>query len=852
MKLKTLSLIAFIIFSNAFAQLDLDNLNIINDNYKIYDYVLSDIDNNGFKDLVSSGFICDRVGSSQTIIVWQANDNYGNFGIRNILYTGQAGEIDSKDIDNDGDNDIVFASGNVINVIKNNNNGTFSNVESFPLSTNGISDFYLMDMDNDSYVDIVYRDYWGVIKIKWNLTNGQFGNSNNTYGSSDLGYKIIDINNDDLPDFVFNNNTYFRFKLNQGNRIFNIGESFYISYGNAFDLGDFNNDNQKDLIVSSGGTLKIYYNQAIASPNNMFDSNNNIEIFSDGNINFTGIELADFNNDTFLDIAFNSSGSSASGNNLILENNNNIDFLNQYQFEGPSNTPEASDLNNDGLLDLFVFNPSFFYGNSGHYSTFSINNGNFDFQFQNYSNSTLKSTHTIADINNDNLKDIISFSYEDGYGYEIQYLINQGQDKFSRRAIALETPNISIRTNVKPLIFDMDNDNLKDIILIGNDNDSVDKILWIKNLGNDSFASVFSLSETGFYIIDPDKTKMFYGDFDNDNDNDLFLSYQFYENVNGVFQNATSFNTDGSHSAQHIFNSDNNSTINIIATKITIVGIDKYMSVKWFKYDSQGNLTSTNNVGYYDIGDYFSSASSNPNINNFTFIDFDNDGDKDIIYSLSCESLLCAPEFYILKNNGNDSFDNPDTLIPRTSFIDEGRSTDIEIVDIDNDNDVDIIETSYKENTSYDTTRSKIHFNDNGSFNRTETLFSYAVQNKCEELKIEISIEDMDNDGVLDLLKCNPYEYLIAGLDIYDSSLSIEENEFESQFNIYPNPTSDYIHIESKFNIALLTVYNQKGQLILENKNENKINISKLNEGLYFLKIIDKNGYIQTKKIIKN
>ncbi len=160
MKLKALHFIAFLICSNTYAQLELDNLNLINDNYKIEDSVLSDIDNDGYKDLVSSGIICDRTGSKHTVISWQKNDHFGNFEIRNILFyfswqVGNILEIDSKDIDNDGDNDIVFEYNNNFNVIKNNNNGTFGTIETYGFTSDEVDNFYLIDLDNDGYDDIV-------------------------------------------------------------------------------------------------------------------------------------------------------------------------------------------------------------------------------------------------------------------------------------------------------------------------------------------------------------------------------------------------------------------------------------------------------------------------------------------------------------------------------------------------------------------------------------------------------------------------------------------------------------------------------------------------------------------------
>ncbi len=66
----------------------------------------------------------------------------------------------------------------------------------------------------------------------------------------------------------------------------------------------------------------------------------------------------------------------------------------------------------------------------------------------------------------------------------------------------------------------------------------------------------------------------------------------------------------------------------------------------------------------------------------------------------------------------------------------------------------------------------------------------------------------------------------------------------------YPNPAKDYININNISNSAKAYIYNNNGILIIsENIEGGKINISKLKQGLYILKIIDKEQTISTKFI---
>ncbi len=80
--------------------------------------------------------------------------------------------------------------------------------------------------------------------------------------------------------------------------------------------------------------------------------------------------------------------------------------------------------------------------------------------------------------------------------------------------------------------------------------------------------------------------------------------------------------------------------------------------------------------------------------------------------------------------------------------------------------------------------------------------------------------------------------------------LTISENEIQ-EIHVYPNPTSGVINIKAATKIQSLKLYNNLGQLILENKEVNDLDVSKISEGIYFLKIKDVEGRINTTRIIK-
>ena len=83
--------------------------------------------------------------------------------------------------------------------------------------------------------------------------------------------------------------------------------------------------------------------------------------------------------------------------------------------------------------------------------------------------------------------------------------------------------------------------------------------------------------------------------------------------------------------------------------------------------------------------------------------------------------------------------------------------------------------------------------------------------------------------------------------------ISIDQHAFK--IDIQPNPSNDIIKIEGSDLLKELTILNVSGQLVKSYKNIHKtkliLDLSTMNRGQYFLKIMNIDGDFQTKKIIK-
>ncbi len=93
-------------------------------------------------------------------------------------------------------------------------------------------------------------------------------------------------------------------------------------------------------------------------------------------------------------------------------------------------------------------------------------------------------------------------------------------------------------------------------------------------------------------------------------------------------------------------------------------------------------------------------------------------------------------------------------------------------------------------------------------------------------------------------------------IEVIDAcTLSVDEVDLEtSVISFYPNPTEDdlYIDIKGDIEVKNITIYNSMGQLVRTFNGSHKLmNVSKMDSGVYFVKVNTINGEIYTQKIIK-
>ena len=337
------------------------------------------------------------------------------------------GGVSFADFDNDGWDDLTFASeeGTEIYFLKNND-GIFNSI-----SLNGISNTFKtkqviwVDYDNDGDQDFFVTGFEGVNKFYKNDGDMNFTDISSTIGffQTDLftyGVSFADMDNDgDLDAFISNRDGV---ADDQRNYLYRNDEGTYIDITASAGLSmsshlsfcsiifDYNNDGFQDIYISNDkpDNLNILYK------NNGDGTFDDVSEYSGAGIGINAMTttIGDYNNDGWFDIYITNT---PEGNEL-LRNNGDGTFTNVAEatattFNSVGWGAVFLDADSDGLLDLYV--SSDFDGSVGSFLSAAFyhqqNNETFiipeNIGFQ---DDTRKSyTNAIGDINNDGKPDIV-------------------------------------------------------------------------------------------------------------------------------------------------------------------------------------------------------------------------------------------------------------------------------------------------------------------------------------------------------------------------------------------------------------------------------------------------------------
>ncbi|MDC7998398.1 T9SS type A sorting domain-containing protein [Gilvibacter sediminis] len=367
-------------------------------------------------------------------------------------------------------------------------------------------------------------------------------------------------------------------------------------------------------------------------------------------------------------------------------------------------------------------------------------------------------------------------------------------------------------------------------------------------------------------------------DLDGDGDIDILATslsldrLVWYENLDGL----------GNYSNDKIISSSANNPLSVIAVDLdsdndidVITGSTGDGILAWHENDGAGNFGGAQVI---------SSISNGWNVQAG---DLDDDGDYDIVASASGSTIIFW--FENLDGLGNFGSENP-----VASVTEPASTTNLFLVDLDGDLDLDIIANPafprrlvwYENDGSGNFGPEQIialdligafhlHAADLDNDGDNDVLYTStpsAVENTsevgwCENLDglgnfgpkqniintltfaTGVHAGDVDDDGDMDVLSASQNDNTIAW---YENLTILNVDEFtEPRLIIYPNPTSGIFNVSDVNLIRRIEIFDSLGNQLKSIMDQfDQVDISSLRSGLYFIVLHTDSGY-QTSKIVK-
>ncbi len=639
----------------------------------------ADFDNDGELDLV-------RYTNGDQGFSVEIGNGDGTFTASTITMGHIVSGVTTTDFNNDGNVDIIAnTSGDgSLHIYSGNGDGTFNYSQLASAVAPGNVNLFTADFDGDNNLDILSlqeEDGGSVINILRGNGDGTFlATTTYAVGDTPTDATIDDFNSDRILDIAVTNDGGVTLLTGDGEGAFTVSQTLSITGADSVESYDFDNDGRKDIVALSTDTDSVQ----------VFKGNGDGTFSKTGTYTVAGfpdqLSITDINGDGNIDIITSSSGTSEIS--IVLGNGDGT-FQTGVTLTGADSTQGLTigDFNSDGANDLLTTGPA------------------------SQLNLLLGNTQTV------DLDDLI------GNGTFTR--VNDG----GAGAPAPQDPEyllddpLSYTTNNGPTsieLYDFDGDGELDIVTANAGSGGTGTTVGVQIGNGDGTFQVEQEYEAGGQIRDV----IGGNDLDGDGNQDL---------VTAVI---------GSGSGTPTF-LDESITPSVRGEVVELADIDNDGNLD--KLIFGGSVPSVsfslgNGDGTFSNSVTFAMAGSLLDVNSALVMDFNNDGNLDIIAAL--DRSVGNAEIVYYAGNGNGTFDAAITTF-ESNHIPNEQAQMLRSADLDGDGNLDLVMATFDAVSGEHSIKSYTG-NGDGTFNVGVTLITSGDITA-------IDLVDYNNDGDMDV-----------------------------------------------------------------------------------------------------
>ncbi|MDX1461559.1 MAG: FG-GAP-like repeat-containing protein [Marinirhabdus sp.] len=783
-------------------------------------------------------------------------------------------DITLGDFDMDANVDLFYFSTQSIK--KTQNNGGLSFITTTISFVNlAFFDIATLDVDADGHQDLLLSSYE---RISWTRNDGagNYGNLINIYDTTNGNVikpqiTVGDFNGDGIEDFVTNIGDSVTIFINQGSNQFTRNELFFSQFIKDVDVLDLDQDGDEDIVFNAQDS-NIYMLLNTGGGNFL-----NPVLIEDV-FGVTRIKVFDFDNDGDDDIVTNRLG--------VMENNGMGAFSSHQTISAAVSVDRdffVVDLDNDGLTDIL------FGDTVDNYIGYFKNNGNGSYSGEFIHNISNINSLEHADFDNDGDEDIlVGRSINNGVSQSsVSYILNNGDGTFeSVQGLTVITEPAGEQSMT---IKDLNNDGRMDFVT-----GKKDLSLFIN-----------ASTTTPFTFIPDDNFEQALIDLGYDDILDNLVLKSTIEAITNIDLSGKGIsNAEGiqDFSSLEVLDFSNNNlegiqlelndqlkTINLSQNQLSVLNLNNLVNLE--NVDVSDNALTILNVanGNNIILSQFSSL-SNSELECIQVDDANaaNNGtgnytnwlvDGIVMFSENC-SICSSTSVTALAQDITVELDSTGIQTITAESIDNGStdscgmpallSIDMETFNCEDVGPNTVVLTATDSNGNIDTTTATVTVVDTMSPTVSGQNATLDLQGQST---VTLNITDVDSGSTdnceLSLMlsidtfsEVGEYDVVLSGEDssgntdsdtvvvtVLDSSLGIKENK-TSTFSIVPNPSNDYIQIIGLEKINQVTIYSVSGAIILKHDATNRIDVTPLDSGVYFVEISTSNSR-STKLLLK-